>query len=240
MTAPPFKILDRRLRNVAGLTDAPAQALSALLFHERRLKAGDTLYPPGAVNPPCYILLQGAVTRFKMRSDGSRAVVAFELPGDIINLETLLLGHIDCGVTAAADSAVAVVDRRAMRQVWNLQPALEAALWRYAFVKAAALEEWLLNIGKRPPVGRVAHVLMEIQARLVSLRTPEVDSTLILATTRDIADAMGLQEVVVTRILHELASRGLISREDDAVRIRDTEGLSKIGEFRPDYLHLAS
>ena len=81
---------------------------------------------------------------------------------------------------------------------------------------------------------------MEIRARLISVSDTEIDSAFIHATSQDIADAMGLQEVVATRITHELASQGVISRVGDVIVINDAEKLAKIGEFQPDYLHLAS
>lgn len=232
--------LNLRLKSVAGLTDPLAQTLSRLPFEAKILHAGEVLYSPDARELPCYILLRGTATRFKMRSDSSRAIVAFELPGDIVNLESLLLGRTDCGVTVAAAGEVAVVDRAAMFTALQSTPGLESALWRYAFVRAAALEEWLLNIGKRSPAGRVSHLLMEIHARLIAAGASAADASKIHVTMQDIADAMGLQEVVATRIVHELSAGGVIRRDGELVVIEDAGRLAKVGEFRADYLHMAT
>ncbi|RYF41556.1 MAG: hypothetical protein EOO38_20580, partial [Cytophagaceae bacterium] len=76
--------LVRRLKSVANLLERSQSTLLSLHYRIVRYDAGNELYKAGTVDPPCFILLEGCATRFKLRSDGSRAIVAVELMGDII------------------------------------------------------------------------------------------------------------------------------------------------------------
>ena len=232
--------LVRRLKNVAKLRDDSAALLSKLPHHAVELGAGHLLYEAGHSNLPCYVLVEGCVTRFKLRTDGSRAIVAFELSGDIINYETLLLNHVDCGATITVRSKIAIVEHAAMNEARETDRKLDVALWRYALVKAAALEEWLLNVGRRSPTGRLAHLLLELHLRLIAVGSSNDYASKVQASPQDLADAMGLQQVIVTRSLHELASQNIVELTEDTTILRDLDRLARIAEFRSDYLHMAS
>lgn len=240
MSESQLDLLVRRLRNVAELRDDSAALLRKLPHHVVELGADHLLYEAGRSNLPCYVLVEGCVTRFKLRTDGSRAIVAFELPGDIINYETLLLNRVDCGATITVRSKVAIVEHAAMNQAREKDRNLEVTLWRYALVKAAALEEWLLNVGRRSPTGRLAHLLVELHLRLIAVGSSRDYASELHVSPEDLADAMGLQQVIVTRSLHELASQNIVELTEGMTILRDLDRLAGIAEFRSDYLHMAS
>lgn len=239
MSAYSLEPLVRRLRSTTDLDPDGARALSGLPFRILTMTKGEPLYAPGAINLPCYVLLEGCISRHKLRDDNSRTIVAFELSGDIVNLESLLLGHVDCGAEARGPSTVAIIEREAVSQAWRSNRSLEVALWRSAYIKAAALEEWLLNIGRRSPLGRLAHLFSELHVRSVSVESSEDYTLKLNVSDRDLADAMGLQQVIVTRSLHELASKNLILLKEGLIVVRDVAGLAKVGDFKSSYLHLA-
>ena len=230
--------LVRRLQSVAELDSGDAELLRTLPFDTVVLGKGEALYAPGARDLPCFVLLDGCILRYKLRGDGSRAIVAFELPGDIVNLESLLLDGVDCGADAGGPSRVAVVRREAINRVWSSTRRLETLLWRSAYIKAAALEEWLLNIGRRSVTGRLAHLFSELYARLCSVGLTQDVARKLHASPCALADAMALQQVIVTRSLDELASRNLIALGEDLIIIRDVAALARVGDFQSNYLHL--
>ena len=51
---------------------------------------------------------------------------------------------------------------------------------------------------------------------------------------------MGLLPVIVTRCLHDLASQNAIVLSGDAIVLCDLGLLTKIGDFRSEYLHFAA
>ena len=244
---PPWRMFDhplasliRRLRSVAGLSDSSQSILSTLPHRVVDLAAGHDLYEAGCTAPPCYVLVDGCASRFKLRSDGTRAIVAFELSGDIINPEGFLLGRVDCGARISIPSTVAIIDQDVIERAREADRNLESTLWRYAFVKAAALEEWLLNVGRRSPTGRLAHLFLELHLRLIAIGASKDYASKLHVSSEELADAMGLQLIIVTRCLHELASQNGIVMKGDVIVLLDVAQLVKIGDFRSDYLHLAA
>lgn len=60
-----------------------------------------------------------------------------------------------------------------------------------------------------------------------------------LPLTQDqLADALGLTPVHVSRTLKGLEEDGLISRHNRTISISDWEALTRASDFTPNYLHL--
>ena len=228
----------QRLRSTAPLGGDSVSTIFGLPLQLVSVERGQELYATGSRELPCYVIIEGSAIRYKSRRDGSKAIVSFELPGDLVNLDSLLLGRTECGVSALSATTLAVFEQDAIRQAVHRDRGLDVALWRYALVKAATLEEWLLNLGTRSPTGRIAHVLAELHARSMAVGTPAASAAELFIGPQELADAMGLQAVIVTRSLSELASRQVIGSNGDSIVILDIDRLSKIGGFRADYLHL--
>ena len=234
-----LELLVRRLRaSGAFLSDTEAAALCALPFERLPFDAGAEIFDVGSTSLPSYVVLDGCLSRFKRRQDGVRVNVSFDLPGDLINIESLLLDTVDCGARANSHGVLAVVDPAAFRALWAEHGHIEAALWRHALVKAAALEEWLLNVGRRSATARIAHLFSELRLRLSVIEPSPEYTNRLHATPQEIARAMGLQEVHVSRVLNEFSSRRLIERVDGVTILLDPERLATIGDFQAGYLHL--
>ena len=99
-----LEMLVRRLRaSGASLTDTEAIALTALPFQRLPFQAQVEIFDAGSSLLPSYVVLEGCLSRFKRRHDGARVNVSFERPGDIVNVESLLLDNVDCGARTNSD-----------------------------------------------------------------------------------------------------------------------------------------
>ena len=232
--------LVRRLKSVASLLERSQSTLLSFPYRIVKHDAGYEVYKAGTIDPPCFILLEGCATRFKLRSDGSRAIVAFELTGDIINPEALLLGRADCGARVSTPSTIAIVEQEVIQRAREADRDFESTLWRYVLVKAAALEEWLLNVGRRSPTGRLAHLFLELHLRLIAVEASREDTLKLHVSPKELAEALGLFPVIVTRCLHDLASQNAIVLSDGAIVLCDLDQLARVGDFRSEYLHFAA
>jgi CRP-like cAMP-binding protein len=117
-------------------------------------------------------------------------------------------------------------------------PRLVGLFWRDTLIDAAMFRQWTLNVGRRQALARTAHLLCEL---LVRLRTVELveDHVFDLPLTQiELADALGLSNVHVNRVLQDLRGQGLITLHGKILRVLEWEGLKTAGEFDPTYLHL--
>lgn len=230
--------LIRKLETFGPLPDRDKRALEQATGRVRRVGAGHALVREGERPTECQLILQGFAYRHRTLEDGRRQIVSFELPGDLCDLHGLLLGRADHAVATLTPCKVATLPHEVLADWVGSRPAVARALWRGTLVDAAVFQVWLLNIGRRTPRGRVAHLLCEVLRRLQAVGLAEDGGGTLPIPPAEIADALGLSVVHVNRTLRRLHGEGLITADDEQVIIADLPGLQAAGEFDPAYLCL--
>jgi len=97
--------------------------------------------------------------------------------------------------------------------------------------------EWIVNVGRRAAVVRLAHLLAEIGTRLQAMDLSPGDRFELPMTQLDIADALGLTPVHVNRVVQELRREGLLELRKHSVSLPDLPRLKELGDFDDLYLH---
>jgi hypothetical protein len=103
-------------------------------------------------------------------------------------------------------------------------------------IEAAIERQWLLNVGQRSALERVAHLLCEIFTRLHAAGRTEKNRCEFPFPQTEIADAMALSQVHVNRTLMRLRRMGMVSLRHQRLEIHDLESLQMLCGFSPDYL----
>lgn len=219
------------------LAQGDADALAAVAPQRRTAPANADLITPGQEVDQLHILKRGWAYRFKTGRDGKRQIMAVLVPGDVINLDSLMLQPADCGVRAA--NAVDLVSVRCaqLRDLAAANPGLAASLTRLALVHNAHASQWALVLGAYPAERKIAHLLCELGVRLAGDRQGLTRFMLPL-TQEQIGDTLGLTSVHVNRVIRLLRERELIVLDSRTVTIFDLPGLRQLAEFDPAYLHL--
>jgi CRP-like cAMP-binding protein len=96
--------------------------------------------------------------------------------------------------------------------------------------------EHLVSVGRRCASGRIAHLLLELQARLKLVGLASGSSYCLPITQEMLADCLGMTHVHVSRSLRKLSDRGLIRYERHHLFILDGERLADEGDFSDHYL----
>lgn len=135
----------------------------------------------------------------------------------------------DCGHGAFFPSKSANVPHAVLHALIAEYPRIGAAFWRDTLVDASVSREWLARIGAREAYGRLAHLFCELFMRLrVVGRTDDLQFDFPLSQSM-LADAIGISNVHVNRILRELRRDGLISLRSGKLEVRSWEGLVQAG-----------
>ena len=206
----------------------------------RQVAAGDNLVLEGDVPTGSCLMLSGYSARYHVLSDGKRNISAVHVPGDFVDLHSLLLQPMDHGVVAISAASVALVPHARLRRLTESHPHLSRLLWLSTLVDAAMHRRWLVAAGRLSPVGRVAHLLCELFVRLQTVNQVEGYRFWLPMTQAQLSDAMGLSTVHVNRTLQEMRRRGLITWSGADVEIMDWPALQSAAEFDPGYLNLES
>jgi CRP-like cAMP-binding protein len=125
-----------------------------------------------------------------------------------------------------------------MRAFIQAHPRIADALWRDTLIDAAVFREWIVGLGRRDALTRIAHLFCEMLVRLKSVGLAEGNACDLPMTQAEIGDALGLSTVHVNRILRSLRAAGLIELRAGTLTVKDWEGLQSAGVFDATYLHL--
>lgn len=227
-----------RLRLLTGLSDDDLELLERACAAMRSSAAGTDIAPEGARPDGLHVVLDGWAARYKLLSDGRRQLPALLLPGDICDLDGLLLRRVHSGVCALTSCKVAMLPHTQIRALMDRRPAIREAFWWLASVENAVSAEWSVRLACRTADERMAHLLCELLLRLCTAGLSQTNGFALPMTQVDLADALGLSAVHVNRTLKGLRGRGVIALEDGWLTIRDYEALRTLAGFCADYLHV--
>jgi CRP-like cAMP-binding protein len=220
------------------LSDDDRNLIARLPLTLRNFAPGQDIARIGESVQECWLVVDGYLYRHKESSDGRRQILSVYVPGDIPDLATLYLPQMDHTLSALGPAAVASVSHAALNDVLLSSPPLLKMVQREMLVDAAISREWVLNIGTRQALARVAHVLCEIATRLRTVGLARDLSLTLPMSQSDLAEATGISTVHANRVVQELRARGTIEWRNRTLKILDWDGLVATGDFSPGYLHL--
>jgi CRP-like cAMP-binding protein len=231
--------LIRKLESIFDLSTAERQAVLDLPLSIRSIGEDQDLVRDGERPSECCLILEGFACRYKLTAEGKRQIMAFHIPGDIPDLQSLHLKTLDHSLGTLVPSRVAFIQHDHLRDLIRRQPRIGDAFWRDTLIDAAVFREWMVGMGRRSAYTRIAHLLCELLVRMRSVGLANGHAIELPMTQAELGDALGLSAVHVNRVLQELRADGLITLRGRLLAIGDWPGLKKAGEFDPTYLHLA-
>src|SRR5262249_60352342 len=107
----------------------------------------------------------GFAARYKVLRDGKRQIVGFILPGDVVGLPGSFLDRAANSVITVSDVALQVCPLPAFVDLCYRRPQFALAFGWLAAQEAAIYAEHVINVGRRTPAERLAHMLLGIHSR---------------------------------------------------------------------------
>jgi CRP-like cAMP-binding protein len=232
------QLLTRKLESIGTLGTEARECISLLHGEVKQFDSHQDVVSDGDRPNYCAMVLSGFVCRYKVLSAGTRQIMSFHLPGDIPDLQSLFLKTMDHSIGAVVPSDMVLIPHRVVLETLDRCPELASLLWRDTLIDAAIFREWMIGIGRRTAYVRIAHMLCEIIVRMRALRLQNGPRYDLPVTQTDIADALGLSNVHVSRTIRELQRDKLLHYRPGSVTVLDWDALKRAGEFDPTYLHL--
>lgn len=229
------------LRKLANFTELSAEEKSAVdecCADVRYFAAGEDVISQGDRTGGVKLLLDGFACRYKVLEDGRRQVVAYFVPGDLCDLRVFILKRMDHSIGAVCASKVATISPENVLRLTHTYPSLTRALWWSTLVEEAIAREWIVNVGQRNALERMAHLFCELWYRFRAVGLNEGMSCTLPLTQVELAETLGLSSVHVNRTLQALRKRKLITLENGTLTIDNLDELKELSFFDPDYLHL--
>lgn len=183
------------------------------------------------------LLVSGWACRYKDLPDGRRQIVGFFLPGDFCDLNVYILQELDHSVGALTQVRFLEIRPAELDALTQERPRIAQALLWQELVSSAIQREWLLNIGQRSAIERLAHLLVELYVRHQAIGLADDRSIAFPITQSHLAEATGLSPVHVNRTMQELRRKGLIELTSKQLKMLDIRALKDIAMFNKNYLH---
>lgn len=214
------------------------RAIQSLRIRERHLAAREIIVADGTRPGDCCLIVEGFALRSKTTADGERQVLSVHIPGDIPDLQSLHLKVMDHDLVTLAPCTVGFISHSEMTEVTARRPNLAAALWRESLIDGSIFREWIVNVGRRAALQRMAHLLIEVHERLQAIGRTRGGQFTLPITQIDLGDCLGLSVVHTNRTLQTLRAERLVETERSVFNLLDQERLEELAGFDRTYLHL--
>ena len=224
-TGNPLAPLVRKLNSHVMLTANDQSAILELPYTLRSLSRLTYLVREGEVPGPCGVLVTGFAFRQKTSHEGARQILSIHVPGELTDLQQLFLDRADHNVQTSTAAEVALIPRKALRDLAGTYPSIRQAFAISLQVEASISREWLLNVGRRDARRRVAHFLCEIGVRLEHYELGGREGFEMPMSQEQLGDAVGLTSVHVKPDSHGFGSRGPDQKGEAR---RETAGLEPV------------
>ncbi len=201
---------------------------------ERRVPVGADVVTQGQNSSALYTVLSGLAVRSIHMPDGNRQVISFTFPGDLIGLQSGLMGEARHSVTAVTDLVLCHFPRNRVWELFTNQPARAYDLTWIAAVEEHFLGETVATLGQRDATQRLAWALVRIWRRQVALGMVEGGSVPFPFRQHDLADALGLSVVHTNRVIAQLRRLNLATISARRLVMLDHQRLSELAQLDMD------
>lgn len=202
---------------------------------ERTYARGAVITSTGAPITDIFAVKSGWLMSSTALPDGRRQLLKLHFPGDLVGLTETPLTAAPHEVQAVTDITICPYPKSQFDRVFQDEPRLAALFFSFAMVDHLVLLDRLRMLGRMSARERLGHFLLEILARL-RITNRKMDTSFELPLTQNqIADAVGLTNVYVSKSLSNLRRDGLIAADNGKVTLVDEEALRTLCDFEDRY-----
>src|SRR5215475_4093656 len=181
-----------RLARLMELSAADLGSLALIIESERLVKKRKDLVVVGDEYRNLCFVKDGYAIRYKLLRSGKRQILNVILPGDVIGFPVSFFDRSMYSVVAVSDLTYNICPLDSYVRLCYEQPQFGLALSWLAAHEAAIYAEHIVDLGRRTPLERLAHFLLEIHARLLAVGGAQQKSFALPFSQEVMADVLGL------------------------------------------------
>ncbi len=199
-----------------------------LRCQRRALEANEHLYYQGDRRTHFYFIRAGLIRLYKILGNGRRSILGFRFPGDFVDLAPH--DHYRFAAQAVQPTELRLFPVQEFRRYTAAAPDLAFALLEHVASDLDNALDLVAIVGQRDADARVAAFLMDLYGRL-KRKGEEVSELTLPMMKVDIADAIGISQETISRVLTSFEKRGLVELiERRTIRFRDLVTLRALAQ----------
>src|SRR5215831_1985577 len=195
-------------------------------------RRGDLIVDGDEFRKLCF-LAEGHAVPHQLLRNGKRQILNVILPGDIVGIPGSFFEKAIYSVSAITDVAMTACALDAYMQLCYRRPQFALALTWIAVQEAATYAEHIIDIGRRTPIERLSHFLLELHARLRMVGRAEATRFTLPFSQEVMADVLGLSVPHVNRMMQRLRAEKLIAGGERRVEFIDHGALQAFAHYQP-------
>src|SRR3954470_21581770 len=217
-TGRPYSRLLSRVERLNTLSPADCRRIAELPLKVVNYSADREIVSYGYSTSRCTLVLDGFLYSHKPVAGSRRQITSFFVPGEVVDLPTLYLPRVDHTIATLGPAVLAFVPHAALKEVLDGSSTLAQAFWRETLMQAAIFQEWVVNLGRRDALARLAHIACELTVRIRSVGVTRSKLRVVCVGVRrardfsfaipwphmDFADPCGISTVHANRVIQEL------------------------------------
>jgi CRP-like cAMP-binding protein len=221
-----------RLKQFVDLTLDDVETLRALIDYEATIEKRRDLVVDGYPYSKLCFVKDGMAARYKVLRNGKRQIVDVLVPGDIVGLPGSFLDRAPFSVIALTDMKLEVCSHDAFIAACYRRPKFALALSWLAVQHATLYAERIVDIGRRTPIERLSHFLLEMHERLLMVGRAERTAVDLPISQEVMSDALGLSVPHLNRMLAKLRKEGMLVMSERRVQFTDIKALEVLAHFQ--------
>jgi CRP/FNR family transcriptional regulator, anaerobic regulatory protein len=180
------------------------------------------------------VICHGWAASIVMLSDGSRQILSFLLPGDIVSTALLFDARAHCLVEAITEVSYRTFKRTELKATLCKHPDMLERFCKAWIEEKTRSDQLIVDLGRRTADERIARLILNLHERLIrrGMLPPETMDMDFPLRQHHIADATGLTPVHVSKVLSEFRRNGLIKISDRSLTILDPAGFRRVASMR--------
>ena len=225
-----------RLSQLVDLKPSDLKSLDAIIDGELVIRKRRDLIADGYEYRKLCFVRDGYAVRYKLLRNGKRQILNVILPGDVVGLPGSFYERAVYAVTAITDLRMNVCSIESYVQLCYRHPQYGLALTWIAVQEATTYAEHVIDVGRRTPIERLSHFLLELHARLKAVGRAEKTRFSLPFSQEVMADVLGLSVPHLNRMLQQLRSEKLIADTERVVEFLDFGAMQTLAHYQPQAL----
>jgi len=225
-----------RLLQHVDLSAADLDSLDGIVDGELSIRRRRDLIIDGYEYRKLCFLKDGYAVRYKLLRNGKRQILNVVLPGDIIGLPGSFYERAVYSVTAITDLCMHVCALDSYVQLCYRRPQFGLALSWIAVQEATTYAEHVIDVGRRAPIERLSHFLLELHARLLAVGRAEATRFTLPFSQEVMADVLGLSVPHLNRMMQRLRAEKLIADRARTIEFIDAAAMQALAHYQPQAL----
>ena len=222
-----------RLSRLVKLSAPDLSSLQRIFEDERLVKKRKDLVVVGHEYRNLCFVRDGYAIRYKLLHSGKRQILNVILPGDVIGFPVSFFDRSIYSVVALSDLTYNICSLDSYVSLCYEQPQFGLVLSWLAAHEAAIYAEHIVDLGRRTPVERLAHFLLETHARLLNVGRAEAASFDLPFSQEIMADVLGLSVPHLNRVMQQLRADRLITSRSRIIELNDLTSLQALAQYQP-------